>query len=211
MPNDLNPNASAPASLRALLDDVRNQPRVFFPRHWPSKPRGKLWVLVVAFLVYGMGLTELMRWLTVKWNSPVPAFGVLAVALLLGLAVAWHFYRRLMQSPVDAGQLPAGWWLEVDAHRLVPQGLRGQTPLALAGEDVSMAVVQGYSRTESWWTLQLRHPRRGTVAELSTWTLAPVGTPDADQATPEALASTAQQLAQALAQRMGWRLLDLGA
>ena len=210
MPNDLNPNASAPTSLRALLDDVRSQPRVFFPRHWPSKPRGKLWALVLALFVYGMGLTELMRWLTVKWNSPVPAFGVLAVALLLGLAVAWHFYRRLMQSPVSADTLPAGWWLEVDACRLVPQGLRGQTPLALAGEDVSVAVVQGYSRTESWWTLQLRHPRRGTVAELSTWTLAPVGTPDADQVTPEVLTSTAQQLAQALAQRMGWRLLDLG-
>ena len=211
MQNDLNPNATAPASLRTLLDDVGKQPRVFFPRHWPNKPRGKLWVLVVALFVYGMGLTELMRWLTVKWNSPVPAFGVLAVALLLGLAAAWHFYRRLMQSPVNAGQLPAGWWLEVDAHRLVPQGLRGQTPQALAGEDVSVAVVQGYSRTESWWTLQLRHPRRGTVAELCTWTLAPMGTPDADQVTPEVLASTAQQLAQDLVQRMGWRLLDLGA
>ena len=166
-------------------------------------------------------LSAVMRELYAKLQEPlIPLVGV--TLLLVPMSIAYlRIYDRALarrEAAMDApdSQTP-GWWLDMDARRLEPQHLPGQTAIGLKDEDFILAVRSGgYNHYGVWAALELRHARRGTMVELSRWRLTSASLRSAEYATDQAHGGNRQEaveglmqpvtvLADALAQRLSLR------
>ena len=165
-------------------------------------------------------LSVSMRELYARLQEPLLPLGIIALLLVpMALAFLWAHERALVRGEAamaNPDRQTPGWWLDMDARRLEPQQLRGQAAIDLGDEDFIVAVSGGGNHYFVWATLELRHPRRGTVIELSRWRLTSASLRSADYSTDDAHGGSRQQaigelmqavraLADALAMRMALR------
>lgn len=124
-----------------------------------SKPAGP-WVtaattgLVALILGWRLLLVPELQNPLAKWIV------VVVTGLLAGAAIWWMDRQRLR---------PGGWLVDFAQSRVVPVGQSGKEPIAIDPNEHSLGcyVAGGSSSTPSF-ALELRHVRRGPVAQLST-------------------------------------------
>lgn len=175
--------------LDGLAAAVERVPRLLLPERL-ARP-GSVWTLVVtvvllAFFMGGALLHEL------GLDKPP---GLWAGATAIGAATAgalWWLQRA-------RGRF-VGWLIDFEGSRAVPLGQAISEPIALEGADHSLGCyVAGQQNTHVHFCLELRHARRGPLAELCTIPLS---------GGPQALAQQREQLdhcVDVLAQRLGIR------
>ena len=200
-----------------LTRHIEQDAQVWLPRRlgWLSAWPRLTTVASLAALAVMLALGCLMRELAVRMPLLL-ALAVVAALLLPAMWLGWRWFNRSWERAHQAEQAQwpdapvqqAGWWLDIAQRRLVPQRLQGQSSIDLGQDDFSVGLMRmagGHDQAVHYLHLQLRHPRRGTVAELCSWRFrsysAKPGATDAD------VHAAVEELAQALATRMGWRRL----
>lgn len=152
-------------SVAALALALPRVPQLLLPEQL-SEPAGP-WVPVVTVapvalilgwqLLMAPGLEEpLARWVV-----------AIAIGLLSGAAI-WAMARRSLR--------PGGWLIDFEQRRVVPVGPGAQEPIVLDANEHSLGCyLGGGSRSVPSCVLELRHVRRGPVAQLSVIPLAGSG------------------------------------
>lgn len=146
-----------PVDVASLAQLAQTAARLWLPQDLesPAGAGGAVWRVAVVGVVLGWMLLQLpllgeapLKWVTIGGSALVVA------------AVLWFQARR---PPVRRG-----WELDFDNACLVPAGLAAQEPIHIdpAHHSLGCYVGSGNEHTQTY-VLELRHVRRGPVAEIS--------------------------------------------
>lgn len=179
--------------LERLLARLQRGPdHLRLPASLSGRPRGKGRALHgLAVLADGMGALQLLFWLlmlVLLAHGAGLAWGWILAALL---AAAWLMHRRRERRA-------AGWEIDFAARTLRPAGVAGAPQVLEPAQDWSVGTVGGMQSERGGYAvlLELRHARRGPVAELVRLHFWQGG---------EALSLDIDELADGLARQLGIR------
>lgn len=179
--------------LERLLARLQRGPaQLRLPASLSGSPQGKglalRWLTVLADGVGALQLLFLLLMLVLLAHGAGLAWGWILAALL---AAAWLMHRRREQRA-------AGWEIDFAARTLRPAGVAGAPQLLEPAQDWSVGTVGGMQSERGGHAvlLELRHARRGPVAELVRLHFWQGG---------EALSLDIDELADGLARQLGIR------